>query len=164
MEKIGLFFGSDTGCTEEVVEKIKDSFTKDISLHNIADSSLEDIKTYERLIFASSTWGDGDLQNDWEDFESNLEEIDFTNKTVALVGLGDQDGYGETFCNALGHLYTYVKDGNVVGFTSTEGYDFEDSTAILDDKFVGLVLDEDNQSELTDERIQSWVSQIEDSF
>ena len=161
MSKIGLFYGSDTGAMEEVAENIQSAFSKEVILHDISKSSKEDIEQYDKLILASSTWGDGDLQSDWEDFEVNLEEIDFTSKTIALVGLGDQEGYGDTFCDALGHLYGYVKDANIVGFTDTDGYEFEESTAVLDDKFVGLVLDEDNQSELTKDRIDSWVKDVE---
>lgn len=164
MNTIGLFYGSDTGATEEIVNDVQNAFSKEIVLHNIAKASKEDIEQYDKLIFASSTWGDGDLQADWEDFETNLQNIDFTNKTIALIGVGDQEGYGDTFCNALGHLYEYVKDGEVVGFTSTDGYDFEESTAIKNEKFVGLILDEDNQSDLTKERIESWVASIEAAF
>jgi len=161
MSKIGLFYGSDTGAMEEVAENIQSAFSKEVILHDISKSSKEDIEQYDKLILASSTWGDGDLQGDWEDFESNLEDIDFSSKTIALVGLGDQEGYDDTFCDALGHLYGYTKDGNVVGFTDIDGYEFEESTAVLDDKFVGLVLDEDNQSELTKDRIDSWVKDVE---
>ncbi|WP_321315136.1 flavodoxin [Halarcobacter sp.] len=164
MEKIGLFFGSDTGTTEEIVEKIKDLFSKEIEIHNISNTKKEDIEKYKNLILASPTWGDGDLQSDWEDFEENLENIDFSNKTVALLGIGDQEGYEDTFCNALGHLYGYVKDANIIGQTSTDGYEFEESTAVVNDKFIGLVLDEDNQSELTDKRLEDWVKDIENKF
>lgn len=164
MNKIGLFFGSDTGATEEIVDNIKNAFSKEIILHDVSKASKEDIEQYDKLILASSTWGDGDLQSDWEDFESNLGEINFSSKTVALVGVGDQDGYADTFCNALGHLYEYVKDANVVGFTSIDGYDFDESISVLDEQFVGLVLDEDNQSELTQDRIESWVKDIEQHF
>lgn len=48
----------------------------------------------------------------------------------------------------------------VVGFTSTKGYEFNSSKAVIDGKFVGLVLDEDNQSHLTDERIKKWAEEI----
>ena len=164
MNTIGLFYGSDTGTTEEIVNDVQRAFSKEITLHNIAKTSKEDIEKYDKLIFASSTWGDGDLQSDWEDFENNLQSIDFNNKTVSLIGLGDQEGYGDTFCNALGHLYQYIKDANVVGFTSTSGYEFEDSTAVVDDQFVGLILDEDNQSDLTQQRIESWVKDIQVHF
>ncbi len=164
MDKIGLFFGSDTGAVKEVAGEIKNVFSKEIELHDIADASQEDMEKYDKLILASSTWGDGDLQSDWEDFEGVLEDIDFSSKTIALVGLGDQEGYEDTFCDALGILYKYVKDGNVVGFTDTDGYEFEESTAIVDDKFVGLILDEDNQHDLTKERIESWVKDVEQYF
>ncbi|WP_419764621.1 MAG: flavodoxin [Arcobacter sp.] len=164
MDTIGLFYGSDTGATETIVEDVKSAFSKEITLHNISETSKEDIEQYDKIIFASSTWGDGDLQADWEDFEANLEEIDFSNKTIALIGVGDQEGYEDTFCNALGHLYKYVQEANIVGFTSTDGYEFEESTAVVNDQFVGLVLDEDNQSELSKDRIESWVKDIEEHF
>lgn len=164
MEAIGLFYGSDTGTTEDIVERIKNTFSKEIEVHNIANSSKEDLEKYEKLILASPTWGSGDLQADWEDFENNLSKIDFSNKTIALVGLGDQESYSDTFCNSLSHLYEYVKKGNVVGKTSAEGYYFEDSDSVIDGEFVGLAIDDVNQDELTDERIEAWVKQIEGSF
>lgn len=164
MNTIGLFFGSDTGATEEIVNEVKNTFSKEITLHDIAKATKEEIEQYDKLILASSTWGDGDLQGDWEDFEANLEKIDFSNKTIALIGVGDQEGYEDTFCNALGHLYSYVKEGNVVGFTSTDGYEFDESTAVQNGQFVGLVLDEDNQSELSKDRIEAWVKDIEEHF
>ncbi|WP_417332667.1 flavodoxin [Halarcobacter sp.] len=164
METIGLFFGSDTGTTEDIVEKIKNAFSKEIEVHNIADSSKEDIEKYDKLILASPTWGSGDLQADWEDFENNLQEIDFSSKTIALVGLGDQESYSDTFCNSLSHLYAHVKAGNVVGKTSTDGYHYDESESVVDGKFVGLAIDDVNQDELTDERIEAWVKDIEGSF
>ena len=72
MNKIGLFYGSDTGVTKEIVEKIQNTFSKDIELHDIANSKKEDIEQYDKLILASSTWGDGDFQADWEDLEDSL--------------------------------------------------------------------------------------------
>lgn len=164
MENIGLFYGSDTGNTEEIAQKIKENFSKKVELHNIADSSKEDIEKYDKLILASSTWGDGDLQADWEDFEDNLQNIDFSSKTIALVGLGDQESYSDTFCNALSHLYSYVKKGNIVGKTSTDGYEFDESESVIDGEFVGLAIDDINQDELTNERIEAWVKKIESSF
>jgi flavodoxin I len=50
--------------------------------------------------------------------------------------------------------------GETVGYWSTEGYEFSDSKALRDGKFVGLALDEDNQSDLTEERIKAWVAQL----
>ena len=31
---------------------------------------------------------------------------------------------------------------------------------VIDGKFCGLAIDEDNESELTDQRLQAWVQQI----
>ena len=36
--------------------------------------------------------------------------------------------------------------------------------AVKNGKFVGLAIDEDNQSDLTDERIKIWVAQIKKEF
>lgn len=52
----------------------------------------------------------------------------------------------------------------MVGQTPTDGYHFEASKAVEGGKFVGLVIDEDNQDDLTDERISKWVEQIKGSF
>lgn len=43
---------------------------------------------------------------------------------------------------------------------SQEGYEHEASKSIRGDKFCGLLLDEINQEELTDERIEQWVEQL----
>ena len=50
------------------------------------------------------------------------------------------------------------------GYWSVDGYDFSDSKALRSGKFVGLALDEDNQPELTDGRVQQWVTQLKQEF
>lgn len=161
MSKIGLIYGSDGGNTENVVTRLAKLLGEEnIDILDVSKTSSKEISTYEKLILASSTWGQGDLQSDWEDFESNLDEIEFSGKTVALIGLGDQDTYGDSFCEAMALLYDKVKDANVIGQTSTEGYDFENSNAVVDDKFLGLAIDEDNQDDLTNVRLESWANQI----
>lgn len=165
MSKIGLIYGSDGGNTESVVNRLAKILGEDnVDVKEVSNTSSQEISTYDKLILASSTWGDGDLQSDWQDFESNLDDVDFKGKTVALLGLGDQDGYGDSFCQAMALLYDKVKDANVVGQTSTEGYEFDSSEAVVDDKFLGLAIDEDNQDDLTDERLESWANQIKGDF
>ena len=158
-----IFYASSTGNTEEIASKIIDKLGLEDS-YNITDNQ-EDVKKiadYDKVVIATSTWGDGDLQDDWDEAWDEFQKIDFSNKTVALVALGDQEGYDDTFVNSLGTMYEQVsKQGaNVIGFTSTDGYEFEESTAVQDDKFVGVVIDEDNQDDLTDERIDNWSEQI----
>lgn len=160
-----IFFASSTGNTEEIAEKISKELG-DIEVFDLSGTDVENINNYDKLILGGSTWGEGELNDDWEDSWDDFTNIDLSNKTVALFGLGDQESYGDEFCNALGQIYEQVKSSGakIVGFTSTDGYDFDESTAQIDDKFVGLVIDEDNQSDLTDERIKSWVNEIKEDI
>ncbi len=156
-----IFYASSTGNTEEVANKIHQRLDG-FEIIDIAQDGIEKIKECNSVIIGSPTWGEGDLQDDWEECFDEFQEIDFSEKTVALFGLGDQDNYADEFVDALGILYKVLVDkgAKIVGFTSTEGYDYDESKAVIDDNFVGLVIDEDNQSELTDNRINVWCDEI----
>lgn len=160
-----IFFATSTGNTEEVANKIHEKLDG-FEIVDISKDGISKLNDCEVAIIGTPTWGDGELQDDWEDCFDEFKEIDFSGKTVALFGLGDQDSYGDEFANALGTLYEVVstKGANIIGFTSIETYDFEESTAVVGEEFVGLVIDEDNQPELTDERIDSWCKDISSSF
>lgn len=165
MKNIGIIYGSDGGYTEDVCKRLAKLFENHkVDLIEVVDATVEQISSYDYLIFASSTWHSGHLQDDWNDFYDKLDDIDFSNKTIALLGLGDQDGYGSTFCDSLGLFYEKVKAAKVVGATSTQGYDFEESIGVVDGNFVGLCIDEDNQDDMTDERLQNWYNAIKDNF
>lgn len=165
MKKIGIFYGSDGGNTQNVCQKIAKAFGEEnVALFDIAKASKEEVLGFENLILASSTYGSGDLQDDWEGALAQFQESDFASKTIALVGVGDQDTYSDTFCDSLFHLYEKVKQAKIIGQTAVEGYEFSDSRAVVDGMFVGLALDEDNQDDLTDSRIQNWVAQIKSLF
>ena len=161
---IGIFYGSSTGNTKDVAVKLQGALGGD--LHNITNVDSDTIAGYERIVFATSTWGAGDLQDDWEDFLPNLDDIDFAGKRVAILGLGDQENYGDTFVDGMAILADKVEErgGTIVGHTSTDGYTYDNSEAERDAKFVGLVIDEDNQSDLTDHRISSWSAQLKTAF
>lgn len=160
MKKL-IIYGSSGGNASEIAEKIKNTFGEDIEMKDVADATADDLNA-DFIILGTSTWGIGDLQDDFEDFIGTLEEAELSGKTIALFGLGDQDSYPDTFSNGMGIIYQTIieKDCKLIGKTSTDGYDFEESESVVDDQFVGLVIDEDNQSELTDERIEKWVAQI----
>ncbi len=162
----GLFYASSTGNTENVAKSIVDSLDADIKTYDIASDGYDAISDYDKVILGISTWGEGELQDDWEDIWSDFCNIDFNGKTVALFGLGDQEGYGDEFVDALGIMYEQVKiaGGNVVGFTSTQGYEHDSSKADIGGEFVGLVVDEDNQDDLTQERIEKWTNNIKNSI
>lgn len=163
MKKIGLFYGSDGGTTENIANKIT-KMLENVEVYDVSKSSKEELLSYDNLILATPTYGSGDLQGDWEDFAENFNNIDFKGKTIALVGLGDQDVYSDTFCDGIFFLYELVKEANIIGQTSTDGYEYEESKAEVNGKFVGLVIDDVNQDDLTDSRISKWVSEIKDKF
>ena len=156
--KTGIFYGSTTGVTENVCKKVATLLGADV----FEACEIDKANDYDFLIFATSTWGMGDLQDSWLEVIDSLKNKNLSNKKVALIGVGDQCGFSDTFVNGMGTLYDAVVEAgaNVVGKTSTEGYDYSDSTAVRDDHFVGLVIDENNQSELTEERIKNWVESV----
>ncbi|MEO1430773.1 MAG: flavodoxin FldA [Cyanobacteria bacterium J06633_8] len=165
-KKIGLFFGTTTGKTESAAEIIEKAFGDSVAKHDIAEGEPSDLADYECLIIGCPTWNIGELQSDWEGWFDELDDVDFSGKTVAYFGTGDQVGYGDNFQDAMGILEEKISSlgGKTVGYTSTDGYDFSESKAMRDGKFCGLALDEDNQSELSDERINAWVAQLKPAF
>lgn len=168
MAKIGLFYGTQTGNTEAIAETIATSLGGEgvVDLHDIADAQVDDLNAYECLIIGCPTWNVGELQSDWEGLYEDLEQIDFSGKKVAYFGAGDQVGYADNFQDAMGILEEKISElgATTVGYWSLDDYDFNDSKAVRNGKFVGLALDEDNQSELTDSRILSWVTQLKSEF
>jgi flavodoxin I len=160
--KIGLIFGTDTGNTEEVAEKLQSLISwAEVDIHNVTDVEPDDILAYEYLILGVPTWDFGGMQADWEDYWPILENLDFTGKTIALYGLGDQFGYGNYFLDAMGVLCDVIiaQGATVIAPFSVTGFDFEESKALTPegDHFVGLALDEDQEFQLSDERIGRWL-------
>ncbi len=167
MAKIGLFYGSDTGNTEAAAEEIQKLFGSDkLELFNIGDASPSDFDDFKCLIIGCPTWNIGELQSEWDGFFSELDSMDFAGKKVAYFGCGDQVGYSDNFVDALGILESKIAErgGKTVGYWSTAGYEFDESKAVRGNQFVGLPLDETNQSDLTEERLQKWVSLLRSEF
>ncbi len=166
METIGLFYGSTYGMTEKSAILIKKAFGDAIvDVYDLKNASIEDMMKYTNLIFGTSAWGIGDMQDDWELFIDNLSSIDFSDKKVALFGLGDQSEYPESFVDGLGTLYCRLPDKScVVGFWPVDGYNYYFSLAEKDGVFLGLVLDDHNQTDMSQKRISSWVKQLQKEF
>lgn len=156
--KTGIFYGSTTGTTEMVAEKVGALLGADV----MPAAEIDKVENYDFVIFATSTWGMGDLQDDWFGALEILAGKNLSGKKVALIGVGDQASFGDTFVDGMGTIYEEIKDKGVtlVGKTSVDGYDFSSSKAVVDGEFVGLVIDENNQSELTEERIATWVEKV----
>ncbi len=163
MKRIAVLFGSTTGTTEDLARRIAAKLN--VPSGDVIDvSKLTEniVNEFDVLILGTSTWGAGELQDDWYDGVSLLKKCDLSHKYVALFGCGDSDSYSDTFCNAIGILYEELKDTNCTfcGATDTEGYTFDSSEAVVDGKFVGLPLDEVNEDSLSDERISAWTDQL----
>ncbi|WP_368030889.1 flavodoxin [Arcobacter sp. s6] len=160
-----IFFASSTGNSEEIASKIA-SKLNNIEVFDLSGTKIDKINNYDKIILGGSTWGDGELNDDWEDVWGDFCKLDLSSKTIALFGLGDQESYSDEFCSALGIIYEQAKSMNakIIGFTSSEGYYHDASKAQIDNEFVGLVIDEDNQSDLTDERIAKWVNEIKEDI
>jgi flavodoxin II len=167
--QIGLFYGSSTCYTEIAAEKIQETIGADfVELHNIKDTPLINCLDYDFIIFGISTWDYGELQEDWESIWLDINDLDLNNKVVALYGMGDQLGYTEWFQDALGMLHEQViaQGAQLIGYWPNKGYEFNASKGVTPDNshFVGLSLDEDNQYELSDDRISQWCEQILEEY
>jgi flavodoxin I len=160
-----IFFASSTGNSEEIANKISIELNK-IEVFDLAGTKIDKMNEYDKLILGGSTWGDGELNDDWEDVWGDFSKIDLSNKTIALFGLGDQESYSDEFCSAMGIIYEQISNSKakIIGFTSSEGYYHDASKAQLNNQFVGLALDEDNQSDLTDKRIKDWANTIREEI
>lgn len=160
MSKIAIVYGSSTGATEAVAEKIQAAFD-DAAIFNADGLNIEDLKPYDFLILGASTTGVGDLQDDWEVLLPKVEKMDFTGKKVAIFGLGDSASFSTSFAGGMYVIYKALKGKvEIVGSVSTDGYTFDDSEALVDGRFVGLALDEDNEYNETDGRIAAWVEEL----
>lgn len=166
-KKVGLVFGSDTGATEEIAHSIvqKCSFW-DMQVREVKNLGRREPDFFSRFAFVIlglSTWYDGDLQSDWESYFDEFKKVDFKGKTIAIYGLGDQLGYDEYFIDGVGMLAEVVlkNGGRIIGHWPADNYNFSESKALLDEHtFYGLALDEDNEPELTNERLDAWISQL----
>ncbi|GGN26671.1 MULTISPECIES: flavodoxin [Marinomonas] len=164
---IALIYGTDTNNTEEVGHKIAkqwEELGEQVDLFNIKDIELGQLEQYSMLILGIPTWDFGGIQSDWEDIGDDLANLTLEDTVIALYGLGDQFGYGDYFVDAMGWLYEKLlpTGATFIGQWSTEGYEFEASRACVHNKehFIGLAIDEDQQFELTDQRIEQWVIQL----
>ncbi len=167
MDKVGIFYGSSTGNTRDVAQRLRDTFGHDkADLLNIAEATPEQMLAYRNLVLAGSTWGTGDLQDDWEAFFPAFDELDLTGRRVALLAVGDQQNYPDTFAGWMGQMADKVSacGAGLVGRTEVKNYAFTGSGSVRDGRFLGLVIDEDNQPDLTQKRISAWVRDLRKRF
>ena len=167
MKKIGLFYSFNSKKTAKIAGIIHNNFTgDDVQLVNVDEIKKSNFPDFDNMIVGVPTWFDGELPNYWDELMPALEDIDFTGKKIAIFGLGDQKGYPENFCDAIGimALFFEEKGAQIVGKQPLMGYTFETSKAVRNNEFFGLPLDQENQSRLTAGRIENWVVLLKTEF
>ncbi len=173
MSRIGLFYSPAKGNTEKIARKIADKIGNDkIELILVdEETSLAELNKFDKLIFGISTvgresWDAEYTKVGWDFYMPKLEKANLKGKTVALFGLGNHILYAQYFVDAMGFLGKVVmeQDGKLVGFVDKNNYEFKHSEAIIDNKFIGLPIDEDTQEELTESRLNDWLSDIKKSI
>ena len=163
MGKTAIIYGSTTGTTEDIAGRIASKLNiAQGDIYEISKVTADTVAGYDTLLLGSSTWGSGDLQDDWYDGIETLKGADLAAKKIALFGCGDSSSYSDTFCSALGTIYNDLKDSGAtfVGSVDPSDYTFDGSDAVVDGQFVGLPIDEVNESDKTDERISNWVASL----
>lgn len=167
MSKTGIFYSFHTNKTSKASEKIIEAFGKDnLEVLNAEDVNEADFLRFDNYIIGVATWWDGELPNYWDEFVPAIEDMDLKGKKFAIYGLGDQKGYPENFNDGVGLFADIVeKQGaELVGFTSIQGYGYEESKAVRGLQFCGLALDQENQARLSKKRIEDWVEQLKKEF
>ena len=164
MKQTVVVYGSSTGTCESVAQAI----AQKLGVQVIDVSALSEgvIQENDNLILGTSTWGAGEMQDDWYDGVKVLKKAGLAGKTVAFFGCGDCESYGDTFCGGMHELYEAVTEAgaHVIGAVDASNYTYEDSESVVDGKFVGLALDDVNESDKTEERIDQWLAEIKPSL
>lgn len=172
MNKVLLIYWPLSGNVDLSATKMADQLKAySLTKKTIDTITTNDLKESDNWIVGGSTvgshvWMDADDSNKWLAFFKLLNDVDLTTKTVAFFGLGDQILYPHHYVDGLGIFQEEFskRNANIVGRWPIEGYNFYDSEGMENKEFFGLALDEDQQPELTDDRIAAWLKQISPSF
>lgn len=157
MSKTIVVYGSTTGTCESIAQTLGDQLGAEVI--NVADLTADQLAEADNIVLGTSTWGAGELQDDWYDGVNVVKSANLSGKRVALFGCGDSASYSDTFCGGMKELYdaAVAAGATVVGAVPTDGYTFDDSDAVVDGQFVGLPLDDVNEDDKTSERISAWL-------
>ncbi|HXE39177.1 MAG TPA: flavodoxin [Azonexus sp.] len=174
MNRIGLFFGTETGSTRLVAKKMQKKLGDELcdKALNVNRIATDEMLKYDALILGTPSYGVGEIpgngvsgcfEPNWAEFFAKMpENPDFSGKRIAFFALGAQERYADRFCSSLLPLVEKFKTwgAEVIGDWSTAGYNFEQSAAVVDGRFLGLIIDQRTQGMLTEERIDSWLAQV----
>ena len=157
MSKTIVVYGSTTGTCESIAQTLGDQLGAEVI--NVSDLTANQLAEADNIVLGTSTWGAGELQDDWYDGVNVVKSANLSGKRVALFGCGDSASYSDTFCGGMKELYdaAVAARATVMGAVPTDGYTFDDSDAVVDGQFVGLALDDVNEDDKTSERISAWL-------
>lgn len=172
MEKIALIFWPEEGNVERIADALCNEFAGgQVVKLPVVKADKDVMNRYNHFIFGGSTvgaetWREASDSNKWNEFFLMLDDIDISGKKVAFYGLGDQILYPQHFVDGLGVFEEeFSKRGvKIAGRWPDEGYEYTESEGIGDGYFFGLALDEDNESDLSPQRISEWVKQVKKEF
>jgi len=173
MSKTALIYSPEGGNVNFVTNKLGELIGNDnVEIIPVKEVGKGDLSKYDKVILLGSTvgtdhWSNETIVDEWPEFFTKNKEINFEKKKVAIVGLGNSFLYPSHFVDGMAVLYERLTKQNakVLGKVDTEGYDFTESEAVYDDGlFCGLPIDEDNEPELTTERLEKWISILKPDF
>ncbi len=170
MKKTALVYWPRRGSVEKNARRIADRLGHDhVHLIPLKDLDPDMLRDYPVILFGCSTvgadsWRNAWTGNQWFKFFVKMHDknTDLTGKTAAIFGLGDQILYPADFVNEIAEIRKELKSrgATVIGNWPAEGYENTDSQALEGGHFMGLALDEHNQSELSEERISRWLEML----
>ena len=173
MSKTVLFFSPEGGNVNRVANMLGALIGNDkVDIVPVKEVEKGDIDKYSKIILLGSTvgadhWSNETIVDEWPEFFTKNKEISFEKKKVAIVGLGNSFLYPDHFVDGMAVLHERLTKlgANVLGKVEKKGYDFTDSEALDDDGFFcGLPIDEDNEEELTAERLENWIALLKPDF
>lgn len=113
MKEILLAYASMSGNTEAIADLIEEELVKH-GLHvkraEVYDIDASDLVSAESIIFGAYTWGDGELPDDFLDLYDEMDDIDLSQKQMAVFGSGDSSY--DVFCGAVDLIEEKIKGRN----------------------------------------------------
>merc|ERR1719476_483727 len=163
-EAVGLLYATQTGNTETVAGYIAEA--AGLEAEDVGDYGAEDLLEFDGLIVGTPTWNTGADEYRsgvaWDDLIDDIKGLDMKGKKVAIFGCGDSEGYADNFCDGIEELNSTFKaaGAKLIGFVPAGSYNHSESKSDQGGNFLGCPFDEDNQSDMSEERAKKWVAQL----
>lgn len=109
-----VVFGSSMGNTQRLTEGVVEGLREgglEVTAKDVSNTGVEELNEYDLIVLGCSTWGAGDLQDDFVDFYEKICGIpSLEGKKAAVFGPGDSDMYPDTFCDAVDMIEERLKE------------------------------------------------------